>query len=332
MGFTKFSIAVGLLTVASALGGCETVVRGLAGPGRLSGSAPGPADPQAIAADDARVLPSCAGTGGCLRVITFNTKHRDVPVQLAAVAKRLQSDFPQPPDFILCQEVVFDRPKSKAQDNTAAALAAQLGEGWHCRAVAREGGPEGVAILSPHPFEHFEHLHLKTRDAWHKAGFPRVSVMGEFQLPPIGRVRVVNVHLAHRHSAHDIRREQLRETLEWMAARQREVPADAIILGGDFNIEPGWDEWSVLKDASVNGGLEFHDFNSATPCSGKVGRPFQRVDYVYIAAPQRAVTSAGEAILWPHGIPTVDGASRFHPSDHLPLLQVLEIGAVNAPG
>ena len=332
MRFIKLLVVASWLVPMLGLVGCETIARGLAGPGRLSGSAPAPADPQAIAADDARVLPSCADTGGCLRVITFNTKHRDVPVQLAAVAKRLQSDCPQSPDFILCQEVVFDRPKSKGQDNTAAALAERLGAGWQCRAIAREGGPEGVAILSPHPFEHFEHLHLKTRDAWHKAGFPRVSVMGEFQLPQVGRVRVVNVHLAHRHSAHDIRREQLRETLEWMAARQLEVPADAIILGGDFNIEPGWEEWFVLKDTSANGGLEFHDFNSTAPCSGKVGRPFQRVDYVYVAAPDRAVTGAGEAILWPHGIPTVDGASRFHPSDHQPLLHVFEIGATNAPG
>jgi endonuclease/exonuclease/phosphatase family metal-dependent hydrolase len=282
-----------------------------------------PQDQGPASASDA--IPACDQDAGCLSILTFNTKHRDVPLQTQAIANALKADFTRMPDFVLLQEVVFGRAKKKGHDNTAAALAELVG--YECRGTAREHGMEGVAILSIHPFDHYEFKHLDSRDGFLSAGFPRVSVMGEFAIPGIGLVRVVNVHLAHQRSSNDVRRAQLIETLQWMADRQRDVPADVIVLGGDFNIEPGWEEMTVIEDASVTGGLTFMDFNTTAFTSGAVGDLYRRVDYVFMASPNRRAESVGEGILWRGGIATVDGSSTFWPSDHVPLLQVFAIGA-----
>jgi endonuclease/exonuclease/phosphatase family metal-dependent hydrolase len=304
--------------------GCEPVYNGVVGGDRPSHSSANLSSGGASTASiDPVAIPTCACDHCCLSVLSYNTKHRDVPIQMDAVARKLKADFSQPVDFILLQEVVFGRPKSSGRDNTAAALADLIG--FQSMGTARDGGEEGVAILSRYPFEHYEYRHLKARDALLAGGFPRVSVMGEFRVPDLGLVRVVNVHLAYRVSQHDVRRAQLKETLEWMAQRQNLVPADVIVLGGDFNCEPGWDELALVSDANACGGLLFLNANSQTPTSGDVGDYYRRVDYIFVAAVNRRVESTGEVALWRSGIPTSDGSTRFFPSDHQPLLHVFAI-------
>jgi hypothetical protein len=73
--------------------------------------------------------------------------------------------------------------------------------------------------------------------------------------------------------------------------------------------------------------MEFMDFNTTAFTSGAIADLYRRVDYVFIASPNRSVESVGEGILWRDGIATVDGSSTFWPSDHVPLLQVFAIGA-----
>ena len=297
--------------------GCETIMYGVTGSGTSSSAELNSANPSSVA------IPSCPDGDACLSAMTFNMRHRNVPIQLEALAKGLRADVPRLPDFILCQEVVFGRPQRKGEENTAALLATLLG--YHERGTARKNGMEGLAILSRHPFDHYDQRHLGSRDGFFSGGFPRVSVMGEFLVPDLGRVRVVNVHLAHRRSRHELRREQLRETLAWMADREREVPADVILLGGDFNIEPEWEELALVHDSAANGDLVFADHNPRVPTSGRAGNPSRRVDYFFVAAPNRNVDSVGEAILWPHGLLTSDGTARFWLSDHLLLMHVFAI-------
>ena len=302
--------------------GCETVYSGVTGANRSANTAPG-ISLASTSANDPVIIPRCPAASNCIRVLSYNTKHRDVPIQRHAVANAIKADLNPLPDFILLQEVVFGRPKKKGLDNTAAELAQLLG--YECRGTAREDGMEGVAIISRCSFEHYECKHLQARDSLFSGGFPRVSIMGEFLDPEIGRIRVVNVHLAYQPSKHDTRRTQLKETLIWMADRQRKVAADVIILGGDFNIEPEWDELKMLQDAQQCGGLQFIDGNTKAFTSGDVGNIYRRVDYLFAASPQRTITSSGETVLWPNGIPTADGASRLWPSDHLPVLQVFSV-------
>ena len=259
-----------------------------------------------------------------LTVLSFNMQHRDRPGELAVLAERLEADLERLPDFILCQEVVFDRSARKGAEDTAAVLAEELG--YYSHGIRRTSDKEGVAILSRYPFLHWSQLDLKARTNGLLLGFQRVSAMGEFDVPEIGRVRVVNVHLAHWPFEGHIRRKQLTETLEWVARREREAPADVTILGGDFNIEPGWGEMEVVTGAQGESSFEFHDFNGIEPTRGARGNPSSRVDYIFVSAEHRPVAFHEELVLYRDGLEPEPGGRRIYPSDHLPLLHEYTIG------
>ncbi|MCI0362368.1 MAG: endonuclease/exonuclease/phosphatase family protein [Phycisphaerales bacterium] len=281
----------------------------------LSAAAPANrADDPSVADDGKTIAPR-------LSVLSFNLEHRDQPEQLAILAKRLRSDLAQVPQFILLQEVLFKRPKRKGQDNTAAALAEQLG--YHCQGTKRTSDREGIAILSSYPFAYYDAITLKAQTSRLLLGFNRVSVMGEFLLPQIGRVRVVNVHFTNWGFERHIRIQQLRETLEWMDDRESKVHADVTIFGGDFNMPPDGSEASLITEANQSEEWEFLDHNSSQFTRGSPGNPTMRVDYLFVSAPDHRVRMVGEEqLLWQNGLLAKPGkeSSRFWLSDHLPVL------------
>ncbi len=253
-----------------------------------------------------------------LTVMTFNMQHRDRPTELAEIARYLR-DVETVPDFILCQEVLFERTKWQGFENTAAVLADELG--CYVEGTNRRANREGVAIVSRHPFVFYDERHLKARTSSLWMGFPRVSVMGEFIVPRIGRVRVVSTHLAYQPWEGHVRRKQLNETLAWVAERDAMMPADMTIFGGDFNLLPGAAEFAPLADPRITGRLRFMDSNTDRPTfRGLGGRPVKRVDYIFVSAPGGDVRFLGERLLFEDGLWHTDGSSRFHPSDHLPVL------------
>jgi endonuclease/exonuclease/phosphatase family metal-dependent hydrolase len=275
--------------------------------------------------------PELIGRKDRLSVLSFNMHHKDRPRDLALLADRLRSDVPETPDFILLQEVMFDRPARKGEDNTAEVLANELD--YHCRGAQRTSDREGVAIISRYRFDYFDECHHKAQTNRLLLGFNRVSVMGEFHVPHIGRVRVVNVHFTNWGFEEHVRRQQLAETLRWTADRQAEVPADVIILGGDFNIEPDWDELEVMRDARSTCGIEYRDYNNPrTDTFGSVGDASKRVDYIFMAEPSKrvALKHLGEQALWANGLQRAGSGARVHLSDHLPLLQEYEVSGVTA--
>ena len=259
-----------------------------------------------------------------LTALSFNMQHRDRPRELAAVARYLH-EVEGVPDFILCQEVLFRRPSWRGCDNTAGVLADELG--YHAAGTDRRGSREGVAILSRFPFAYYDERHLKARTSPLLLGFARVSVMGEFIVPRIGRVRVVNTHLAYQPWEGHVRRKQLNETLAWLAEREAREPAAVTIFGGDFNLKPGADALTRLSDSKTIGRLRFINANTDWPTLGRRGNPTKRVDYIFISAPGRDVRFLGERLLFADGLWHSDGTRRFHPSDHLPLLHRYVIGA-----
>lgn len=252
---------------------------------------------------------------GRLSVLSFNMRHRDRPDELAMMVDHLHRDLSKLPDFILCQEVLFERARSKGQDNTASVLASLIG--YHSKGTKRKSDREGVAIVSRYPFVYYSANHLVTRTNLLLLGFRRVSVMGEFVVPGFGRVRVVNVHLAHMPFEHRVRGKQLSETLQWVQDRENQVPADITFLGGDFNMKPHWQEMSMITDPSFYGELGFEDFNSHEPTKDIRSARGKRIDYIFVAAPDRAVALLEEKILWKHGIARSNEPSRLWVSDHL---------------
>jgi len=266
--------------------------------------------------------PNLAGDHGVLSVMSFNMAQHDRPREFKAIADDLRSRGDETPDFILLQEVLFERDRRKGPEpNTAAALASDLG--YFCRATQRDNDDEGIGILSRYPFVEYQAKLLTAQTSGLVLGKDRISIMGDFQVPEIGLVRVVNVHLTNWSFDDETRQAQLRETLEWVAQRQRTKPADAIILGGDFNILPGWYEMNVMFDRSITGGIEFQDFNDRSqPTWGKKDGVTKRVDYIFIAMPSAAhrLHCEGEECLWADGIAIEGTRHRVLPSDHDALL------------
>jgi endonuclease/exonuclease/phosphatase family metal-dependent hydrolase len=261
-------------------------------------------------------------------VMTTNLWHKDRPIELRAVADLLRADPTTRPDFILCQEVVFNR--SSRLDNTAAVLASELG--YYCKGTKRTSDREGLAIVSRYPFVHYDVRHLEAQTSRLLLGFNRVSVMGEFMVPGAGRVRVVNVHFTNWKFEKHVRTKQLEETLEWIAAREKSVPAAITFLGGDFNAEPDSDEMQMAANFKGPRGMRFRSFNDPQdPSKGPPGNPKKRIDYILVAVAQHPpLAFVDEQLLWKDGVPRGrHGDGKFHLSDHVPVLHRYMVGRPN---
>lgn len=295
----------------------------------VSGSASNAAEATEIASTSAT-----EGHANRLSVLTFNMWHKDKPHELEAMAQRLRSDLAELPDFIMLQEVMFNRsrPEGDNKDSTAAVLADQLG--YYCHGTKRTSDREGVAIISRYPFDYYSERHLKSQTSPLLFGFRRVSVMGEFLLPGVGRVRIVNVHFTNWGFEAHVRTSQLEETLQWMTEREQETHADITFLGGDFNLRPTWDEMQLITDAQFNPILQLESFNdNELPTKGSPGNPRHRIDYIFVSAPDadQKLALIQEQRLWVKGLEPLDGSRTIQLSDHVPLLHEYTVVNASAP-
>jgi endonuclease/exonuclease/phosphatase family metal-dependent hydrolase len=272
---------------------------------KLSSSPVAPAATPAVAA---------APTPRPLNVMTVNLEHHDKPFELQTVAGLLKANAARTPDFIFCQEVLFNR--GETENSTADVFAREMG--YHVRGTKRTSDREGIAILSKYPIEYYDSINLKSQTSRLLLGFRRVSTMAETTVPGVGRVRLVNVHFTNWGFETRVRRAQLQETLEWAAARERTAPAALTFLAGDFNAEPDFAEMALIKDRTVTGPLAFRDSNGSAYSQGSKGNPSKRIDFIFVSGPNQPAFS-GEELLWRGGVPTADGGS-FYLSDHLAVL------------
>ena len=248
-----------------------------------------------------------------LNVMTINMWHKDRPHELTVMANYMRGNLEKLPDFVLCQEVKFQRDDVLAP-NTAAVLAREMG--YDCKGTKRKSDNEGVAIISRYPFLYYDDLHLRAQTSALLLGFNRVSVMGEFFVPKVGRVRVVNVHFTNWAFEHHIRDKQLSETLAWVDQRQAKVHAAITFFGGDFNARHNWNEMKQLGEAGTSQ-VAFEDYNGVDPTQGSPGNPKKRIDYIFVASANRLLFG-GERILFKDALK--DGDSSFHLSDHCAVL------------
>ena len=261
--------------------------------------------------------------GPSLTVMSVNLWHKDRPEEMQAVSTHLLHEPDKTPDVILCQEVCFNR--SEAEPSTAHVLARDLG--FDCRGTKRTSDSEGVAIISRFPIQFYDALHLSAQTSPLLLGFRRVSVMAEMFVPSIGRVRVVNVHLTNWGFEARIRRKQIRETLEWVARRDAQVPAAATFFGGDFNSLPDSDEMAIVRHWGNETGAHFLDYNTRQPSQGNhPGHPDKRIDYIFFYSPMARLAFAGEQLLWKDGVP--NGQSPFYWSDHLAVVHRYTVRAM----
>ena len=268
------------------------------------------------------------GLNDRLSVMSFNMEHRDRPKELAVMANHLRSDAAETPDFILLQEVVFARSRIAGEENTAAVLANELG--YYSRGTQRSSDREGIAIVSRYPFLYYASRELSHQTSGLLLGFKRVSVMGEFNVPQIGRVRVVDVHLTNWDFDAHVRRKQLEETLIWAGQRQKDSPCDLVVFGGDFNITADSDDLDMMRNTALTGGIEYRSYNNERTNT----RGGKRVDYIYVATPadRSNLSYINEQMMWTDGLTFSSTGSHFQLSDHLPVLQEYRIARGSSRG
>lgn len=308
VGGLVLSLAVSLFST-----GCSSGTAGT--PGSKYAAAP-----KYLVTDAAKPVSGGAGAAAPrpLNMMTVNLQHRDRPRELETVARLLKADPAKTPDVIFCQEVWFGR--GGVLDSTADVLAKHMG--YHAKGTKRTSDREGIAIVSKYPIEFYDAINLKSQTSRLLLGFRRVSTMAEVTVPGVGRVRLVNVHFTNWGWETHVRRRQLKETLEWAAARERVAPAAMTFLAGDFNAEIDDAEMALVKDRAVTGPLAFRGWNGSAPSRG--GNV--RIDFIFVApgtAHADRVAFAGEELLWKDGVPAADG--RFTLSDHLPVLHRYEV-------
>src|SRR3954462_813583 len=260
-----------------------------------------------------------------LNVMTINMWHKDRPHELRVMADYMRGNLEKLPDFVLCQEVKFERDDVLAP-NTAAVLAREMG--YESKGTKRKSDNEGVAIISRYPFLYYDDLHLRAQTSALLLGFNRVSVMGEFFVPKVGRVRVVNVHFTNWAFEHHIRDKQLSETLEWIDRRQAKAQAAITFFGGDFNARHNWNEMKQIGEAAATTRMNFDDYNGEDPTQGSPGSPKKRIDYIFVSSLNRLLFG-GEQILFKDRL--TDGDESFHLSDHCAVLHRYTLKIPGAP-
>lgn len=257
------------------------------------------------------LTPASAENRQTLNVLTINMEHRDRPHELKAAAEHLRLQPYRLPDFILCQEVMFNR--GGQFDNVAAVFANELG--YQCRGTKRKGDSEGLAIISKYAFDFYDELHHKAQTNRVLLGFNRVSVMGEFIVPRVGRVRVVDVHYTNWGFEAHVRRKQIEETTKWIADRQVKQQAAITFLGGDFNAKRDWSEMKKLDERHGGGSIVFDDYNTNVFSQGLVGPPDQRIDYIFVSA-GAGLSFESEWMVF---------ANNFRISDHIGVMHIYRV-------
>ena len=269
-----------------------------------------------------------------LTVMSINLEHHDKPEEMKAMAANLKT-LKRMPDFILCQEVYFERHRTAEhpEDNTAAVFANYLG--YYCKGTKRTSDREGIAIISKYPFDHYESINLKSQTLRILLGFRRVSVMGEFTVPGVGKVRVTDTHLTNWEWEGHVRNKQIGETLRWINERDQVAPVAVNFFGGDFNAKTQWSEMRQIKTAPLGtGGCCFKDYNGAEYTQGSHGSPSKRIDFIFVAcckSMDKGLRFGGEQLLWKSGLSLADGG-HFYPSDHLGVLHSYALPTTPAPG
>src|SRR5206468_1211686 len=185
--------------------------------------------------------------------------------------------------------------------------------GYYCKGTKRTSDREGIAIISKYPFDHYESINLKSQTLRILLGFRRISVMGEFTVPGVGKVRVADTHLTNWEWEGHVRNKQIAETLQWVNDRDRSSPAAVTFFGGDFNAKTQWSEMRQIKTAATAvaaaGGLCFHDYNGTDFTQGSHGSPNKRIDFIFVAcckSMDAGLHFSGEELLWKAGLKLAD--------------------------
>lgn len=263
--------------------------------------------------------PLFAETPGELKVMTFNINRSNglAEEQMKKIARFFRKNPSSLPDFILLQEVYFYDSNVPLKTSAAAVLAKELNYYFQGQ---KKGGligsTEGSAILSRYPFTHFG---SQSMDSYPLLDSKRLAIMGEFDVPALGRVRVINVHLAYASYMGGKRKHQMKQTIRWLRKRQEDPNsrADITFFGGDFNATADSEEVSILFNEDRAGDMKFQNLNSKESSFGHKQDNNRRIDLIFVSSKKLSVRLLEEKLFWEKGSSSDDSSLRF--SDHSPV-------------
>jgi endonuclease/exonuclease/phosphatase family metal-dependent hydrolase len=130
--------------------------------------------------------------------------------------------------LMITQESIEQEPLS-----TTKQLASELG--WRSFSKRRVSDNEGLGVLYPHQSNISDLRTLQIKSKHSPTDYSRMALSGVLEIRNVGKLRFMNIHLAHGAVMGSTRKKQLREALIWLEQLERNDPSDLIIFGGDFN-------------------------------------------------------------------------------------------------
>jgi endonuclease/exonuclease/phosphatase family metal-dependent hydrolase len=208
-------------------------------------------------------------------------------------------------DVVLMQEVDRGTNRSGKIDQVQTLIDRTRFSGAFGRSLDYDGGQYGIAILSRRAINFHQTAPLHVDPAQTRAGGsrePRAALVASVETLR-GRLQIVTTHL----DASTEETYRLQEVLELLnVVRPRLSEYTPVVVGGDFNAEPGSAVIQKMRDAG------FRD--AWTECGQGDGftypadRPAKRIDYLFLSNPLRCTSAT-----------VVD----TQVSDHRPLLVTL---------
>lgn len=234
----------------------------------------------------AEVAPAQVAAESGFTAVTLNLWHdqHDWPARRAVIVDTLRA---LAPDVILLQEVL----EKEGLPNQARQLADSLGCAVMFASVDPMGGPKryGNAILTRLPILASAEVKLPPLDDWRVAAHARLAL-------PDGRLLDAYVtHLHHTEEGAAIRAEQVAGLLAFVDSTRAAGGEAPVLLGGDFNAEPGRPElapvFTRFSDALAVAHPDLALPASATfgPATGTTPR---RIDYLFCDGARSAPTAA----------------------------------------
>lgn len=255
--------------------------------------------------DDKAVIPP---SGTSVKMMTYNiygarATNPSNAADLDAIAEVIRK---QDPDFVALQEIDVFTNRSGSTVHQARDLAQKLGMEWHfSKAIDRDGGEYGDAVLSKHPI--LEKLSYRMPCA--------ATLPGEDRSVCVIKVNienkdfyVISTHLDHlsQETNRILQAEELRKIVS-------NIDGD-IIMGGDFNALPSSQTMSIVGSymtLGCRGGCD-----NTFPASN----PNRTIDYIMYSPIENFAVRSYNAVTRPDQ--TIDGVDA---SDHLPVVATLRI-------
>ncbi|TVQ15380.1 MAG: choice-of-anchor D domain-containing protein [Bacteroidetes bacterium] len=224
-----------------------------------------------------------------LSVLTYNIwfDNQNWPARFAHMLSEIRD---LDPDIIGLQEVI----QRANLDNQAQMLADSLGYYYYFSSVDGEASPQrfGNAIVSRFPIEESNWRALQPLNDYRTAAHARINVEGN-------TIDIYNTHLHNAAVNTHIREQQILDMLDFI---EETSSSEYIIVTGDFNANPDWEEMELMYEDFQDVYPLFHE-NHLDPEHGTLnyhlGHQQRRIDYIFFnkAKQETFVPTSAEVVI-----------------------------------